>query len=104
MVLRRFDKGNKNSIFVYQRSGKIQPDSYVMVPFGNQNALRIGIVKSCAEYTIEDAPYPVEWTKHIVREAKDEEYENQLPIPPYYRDDDIQDDLDEVNYSIEIED
>ncbi len=42
--------------------------------------------------------------KHIVREATDEEYENQLPIPPYYRDDDIQDDLDEVNYSIEIED
>ena len=82
-------------------SGEIPSGSYVMVPFGSHNAPKIGIVKSCGEYTAENAPYPVERTKHIIREATAEEYENQPPIPPYYREDDIQDDLDEADYSIE---
>lgn len=97
-------KGMKTIYSYISDTGEISLDSYVVVPFGSHNALRIGIVKSCAEYTAENAPYPVEQTKHIVREATAEEYENQPPIPPYYRDDDIQDDLDEVNYSIEKED
>lgn len=97
-------KGAKTIYSYISDSGEIPPDSYVAVPFGSQNALRIGIVKFCNEYTAEEAPYPVERTKHILREATAEEYENQLPLPPYYKGDDIQNDLDEVNYSIEIED
>lgn len=97
-------KGMKTIYSYISDTGERELNSYVLVPFGSHNALRIGIVKSCAEYTVENAPYPVEWTKHIVREATAEEYENQPPIPPYYRDDDVQDDLDEVNYSIETED
>ncbi len=97
-------KGMKTIYSYISDIGEIPLDSYVVVPFGNQNTLRIGIVKSCAEYTAENAPYPIERTKHIIREATVEEYENQPPLPPYYREDDIRDDLDEVNYSIEIED
>lgn len=93
-----------NTIYSYiSDMGEVQVDSYVMVPFGGYNTLRFGIIKSCAEYAAEDAPYPVEKTKHIVREATAEEYENQPPAPPYYPGG-IEDDLDEVNYYIEIED
>lgn len=97
-------KGMETVYSYISDSGEIPSGSYVMVPFGSHNAPRIGIVKSCGEYTAENVPYPIERTKHIIREATVEEYENQPPLPPYYRDDDIQDDLDEVNYSIEIED
>ena len=97
-------KGVKTIYSYISDTGEIPLDSYVVVPFGNQNVLRIGIVKSCTEYMAENVPYPVEQTKHIIREATAEEYENQPPLLPYYRDNDIQDDLDEVNYYIEIED
>lgn len=85
-------------------SGEIPSGSYVMVPFGSHNAPRIGIVKSCGKYTAENVPYPVEWTKHIIRKATSEEYENQPTLPPYYKSDHIQNKLDEVNYSIVTED
>lgn len=97
-------KGIETTYSYISDSGEIPSGSYVMVPFGIHNAPRIGIVKFCGEYTEENVPYPVERTKHIIREATAEEYENQPPLPPYYKADDIQDDLDEVNYSIEIED
>lgn len=84
-------------------AGKVRVDSYVVVPFGRQNVLRVGVVKSCAEYTAEDAPYPVECTKHILREATAEEYENQSPVHSFYGHDDLEDDLDEVNYYIQVE-
>lgn len=84
--------------------GEIQLNSYVVVPFGNHNTLRIGIVKSCAEYTEEDAPYPINRTKHIIRKATAEEYEKQQPIPLFYPDDGTEDELDEINYYIETED
>ncbi len=97
-------KGAKRIYSYISDTGEMQLDSYVMVPFGSHNTLKIGVVKSCGAYTAEEAPYPVEWTKHIVREATAEEYQNQPPVPPYYRDDNIPDDLDDVNYSIEIQD
>ena len=97
-------KGMETVYSYISDSGEIPSGSYVMVPFGSHNAPKIGIVKSCGEYTAENVPYPIERTKHIIREATVEEYENQPPLPPYYRDDDIQDDLDEVNCSIEIKD
>lgn len=82
--------------------GELPLESYVMVPFGNRNARRVGIVKSCGEYLAEDAPYPVFHTKHIVRAATVEEYKNQPPLPPFrYYD---EDDMDEIDYYIEMED
>lgn len=95
-----------NTIYSYISDiGELAPDSYVMVPFGSNNALKIGIVKSCSEYTEDGAPYPVKHTKHIVREATAEEYENTPPVTPFYRkdEDDIQDCIDEANYYIETE-
>lgn len=83
-------------------TGELAADTYVMVPFGNQNALRIGIVKSCGEYTEAEAPYPVALTKHIIREATVKEYKEQPPVLPFRSYDD--DDMEEVNYYIETED
>nr|MDD6336642.1 SEL1-like repeat protein [bacterium] len=85
-------------------TGELPLDSYVMVPFGRRNVQRTGIVKSCAEYAAEDAPYPVNNTKHILRKATAEEYENQPPLPSFHVSDDIEDDLEEVNYYIGVED
>lgn len=50
-------------------SGRIEIDSKVVVPFGSENQLRIGTVKTCALYSDEYAPYPVDRTKHIKRLA-----------------------------------
>lgn len=105
-------KGAKTNYSYISDAGELPLGSYVMVPFGSQNALRIGVVQSCGEYAAEDAPYPVGQTKHIVREATAEEYENQPPIPPFYDGDDLgedlgddlEDDLNAVNCSIAQED
>lgn len=61
-------------------SGERVIGSYVIVPFSAQNTLRVGKVKTCAKYTVENAPYPVEHTKHIIREATAEEYVSQPPL------------------------
>ncbi len=60
--------------------GAIEPGSYVEVPFGAEDPLYIGRVERCGEFCAEDAPYPVEKTKHIRRLATLEEYEAQLSI------------------------
>ena len=77
--------------------GEIPVSSFVEVPFGSENTLRIGSVQSCAEYTADTAPYPVEKTKHITRLATAEEYELQVSPPsyrPYWDDLDFVDDID----------
>lgn len=96
-------KGVKTIYSYISDTGELPLGAYVMVPFGRNNALRIGVVHSCGEYAAEEAPYPVGQTKHIVREATAEEYENQPPIPSFYNGYNIEDDLDEVNYYIEQE-
>ena len=85
--------------------GELTVGAYVEVPFGAANTPRIGIVKTCGEYTAEAAPYPVKWTKHIIRVATKEEYEQQGPLPPfsYDDDDDWDDDFDPVADFIEYE-
>lgn len=97
-------KGAKSKYSYISDTGEIPLDTYVMVPFGRYNALRVGIVKSCAEYSAQNAPYPVHMTKHIVRQATAEEYNNQPPLPPFHNSDDTEYDWEEINYYIEIED
>lgn len=87
--------------------GELAEGTYVEVPFGSDNTLRIGIVKTCGEYTEENAPYPVEKTKHIVRQASREEYEAQESVTHNYNDgdwDDDYDDMDDPDYFIKMED
>ncbi len=47
--------------------GYIDEGSFVKVPFGTNNELRIGTVDTCSPFMEKDVPYPVEKTKHIVR-------------------------------------
>lgn len=87
--------------------GALPVGEYVAVPFGAGNALRIGIVKTCGEYAADNAPYPVNRTKHITRIASVEEYEGQGSLPPfrYYDDTDDEDDLfDDIDFYIDVED
>lgn len=97
-------KGLETAYSYISDAGELEIGSYVMVPFGNHNALRIGLVKSCGEYTEADAPYPVAHTKHIVREATAHEYDEQPPLPPFHYCDDDDNDIEEANYYIETED
>lgn len=83
--------------------GEIQPGTYVLVPFGNFNKIKAGIVKSCGKYTAEEAPYPVEKTKHILRKATIEEYKEDLPIGSYCEGD-FENAVDEADYFIATED
>ncbi len=48
--------------------------SYVLVPFGDKNQEQAGIVLHICECTAEDAPFPVERTKHIIRRLSRQEY------------------------------
>ena len=97
-------RGVKTIYSYLSDTGEIPCGTYVVVPFGSQNTLRVGAVKSCGEYTADNAPYPVERTKHIVREATAEEYETQPAIPSYYGRDSAENDIDYVNCCIDTED
>ncbi len=57
--------------------GEITAGTYVEVPFGPDDDLRIGIVRSCGEYPEEEVPWPVERTKHVMRVASRSEYEEE---------------------------
>lgn len=76
-------KGIKTQ-YSYLCDREMELESYVKVPFGKNNTPKIGIVKFCGEYTTENAPYPVEETKHILQEATAEEYENQSDSTYFY--------------------
>ena len=82
--------------------GEIPVGSYVEVPFGKENSPAVGYVVTSGEYTEENAPYPVEKTKHITRTATCEEYMEQKSVSSSYEFD--EDDFDEIDYYIETED
>lgn len=91
-------KGIHKDYWYISDLGALQIGTYAQVPFGSANHLQIGIVTSCAEYTAETAPYPLGSTKHILRVAAEEEYNNQTPVKPFFSfdDDDNDDDDDEI--------
>lgn len=86
-------------------AGALPIDSFVIVPFGKDNAERVGRVVSCGEYTEEDAPYPVERTKHILRTATQEEYNNEvIPQSIPWSDEDASDVIREADELLAAED
>jgi len=93
-----------NRIYSYiSDSGYIEPDSFVEVPFGGRNKPRIGIVEYCHPRMEENAPYPVNQTKHIIRIATEEEYNAQGALEPY-RWDKYDDEGEEIDWLIECGD
>lgn len=101
-------KGVSRAYSYISDTGYIDEGSYVEVPFGSSNALRIGIVDECGAYREENAPYPVRNTKHITRIATKKEYDAQGDLDPYRWDNDYDDDdeygFSEVDYYIECGD
>ena len=75
-------KGVSRAYSYISDTGYIDEGSYVEVPFGSSNAMRIGIVDECGAYREENAPYPVRNTKHITRIATKEEYDAQGDLDP----------------------
>lgn len=68
----------------------LEPGDRVVVPFGRDNEERAGTVMSVSRYTAENAPYPVEKTKWILRRLiggrQDmEEYRITKPTAPKNR-------------------
>ena len=59
-------------------------------------------VRDAYSYEEQNAPYPVRYTKHIIRMATREEYDSQGSLDPLNWDDDEDDNkIEEVNYYIE---
>ena len=88
-------------------SGEISVGAYVEVPFGPDNELRIGMVRSCGEFSAEDAPWPVDRTKHVMRIASAAEYEDQPAVQPGFRADESEvpeSELEAVGMAVQGED
>ncbi|KRN88824.1 SEL1-like repeat protein [Ligilactobacillus ceti] len=66
--------------YIYQ--GDLLPSgTKVLVPFGYDNKLRIGTIKSSEFYTKDEAPYPVAKTKRIHKVLTEEEIAEEFPEP-----------------------
>ena len=63
-----------NRPYYYICDMEAAPGTPVLVPFGPGNAPRQGIVQTVGWYTAEDAPYPVEKTKRVIRVLTPDEY------------------------------
>ena len=66
---------NIQKSYEYISDEDIPVNSYVLVPFGYENRLHKGVVESVELYAKEDAPFPVEKTKRILRTITAEEYD-----------------------------
>lgn len=64
--------------------GRINIGTSVVVPFGANNAPRVGIVKTCQFLSPQEAPYPIGKTKHIIRVATEEDMHPSKPVPPLF--------------------
>ena len=73
-------KGVKTEYSYISDEGELQIGSFVQIPFGSGNTLRIGVVKDCQSYDSSNVPYPVRFTKHISRRATMEEYVADKPV------------------------
>lgn len=95
-----------DTIYSYiSENGEIPVGAYVEVPFGRDNAPMIGYVKWVGEYTEENAPYPVEKTKHITHIVTVEDYEEAESLSACYDDEEEEwNEFDDVDYYISIED
>lgn len=53
----------------------VEVGDYVEIPFGYADEIVYGVVRDVGYFSKEDAPYPVEKTKHVIRVISEEEYE-----------------------------
>lgn len=90
--------------YSYISDEDIGPGSYVLVPFGWKNRLCKGVVEDVGLYTAEDAPYPVEKTKRILRMLTEEEYNAPEDEAWNRYAETFADDLEELGLSIHNQD
>lgn len=64
--------------------GRIDIGTEVVVPFGSGNTPRVGIVKTCRFLSAQEAPYPVDKTKHIIRKATEADLHPAETVPPLF--------------------
>lgn len=64
--------------------GRINIGTSVVVPFGTNNAPKVGVVKTCQLLVPREAPYPLEKAKHIIRVATEEDMHPSKPVPPLF--------------------
>ena len=75
-----FVKGISHPYSYISETGYIEECSFVEIPFGSSNLHIIGFSQFCRPYMENNAPYPVNRTKHIIRLATKEEYDAQPDI------------------------
>lgn len=85
--------------------GNLHVGDYVLVPFGAGNIERAGEVVDVKVCTAEEAPFPVEKTKHILRKLTSDEYEEAKSLahscPPESWSD--QEDMEEMEEYLKTE-
>lgn len=92
-----------NAVYPYiSDAGELPVGAYVEVPLCEGCGRTVGVVRSCAAYSAEDAPYPVEKTAHILRLAAQEAYDEQPALAPFWLYD--RDEEGEVEYALGIAD
>ncbi len=72
-----FEEGGRTYCYIADNDS-YEENSFVVVPVGDEMEENIVKIVKKSYYTAEDAPYPVENTKHIIRKATDEEVEHFL--------------------------
>ena len=58
---------NYQSPYYYICDFDVKPGDVVVIPLRAGNTEKVGLVLDVNEYTEENAPYPPQWTKHIIR-------------------------------------
>ncbi len=71
--------GSKNRTYCYLADDNYEIGDIVRVPTGDNNEPGIGQIKTIDRFSRENAPYPVEKTKHII-EALSKEEIDKLPL------------------------
>ena len=66
-------KGMK-TVYAYLSDDEMKVGAFVEIPFGKDNKTVKGVVLEVNEYTADDAPFPVEKTKKIIRIISENEY------------------------------
>ena len=64
---------NYQSPFFYICDFDVKPGDIVVIPLRAENSEKVGLVLDTNEYTEANAPYPPQWTKHILRMFGDDE-------------------------------
>ena len=69
-----FDEGYKSYYYIADEDN-ISVGDYVIVPVGKDNHHSAAEVAKVEYFAEEDAPLPLDRTKHIIRKCKDEDFD-----------------------------